>query len=134
MNPSVIAAASWGGYTVFSVLSGIILILGAILGENSVKDRFWLFFGGVALCCYGFYVANQTSGTYYFSIWIFIVPFLGVLYAVASIAEKFSHKGGGAAPLEKVVEQPKQSFQQPNLSDDAPTWWKNDADLEPPTS
>lgn len=40
--------------------------------------------GGAAMMAYGVYAANQTTGTFYFSVWIFILPFIGLGYGILS--------------------------------------------------
>jgi len=42
--------------------------------------------GGVLILGYGIYVANQTSGTYYFPAIIFIVPVIAIVYLIATAA------------------------------------------------
>ncbi len=67
----------WDGYTAFSVISGIALIgVGVFARGVTVGDRAWCIVGGLLFGGYGIYVAAQTSGTYYFPVWIFVVPFL----------------------------------------------------------
>jgi hypothetical protein len=70
---------NWDGYTIFSILSGLVMLLVALLGRDiGMKGRAMAFAGGVFFAGYGVYVASQTSGTFYFPIWIFVIPFLGV--------------------------------------------------------
>ncbi len=67
----------WDGYTVFSVISGIACILLSVFAKDvSNKNRLWAVAAGVFCIGYGMYVAAQDSGTYYFSSYIFILPFL----------------------------------------------------------
>jgi hypothetical protein len=66
----------WDGYTVFSVITGIAcILLGAFANKVSNKSRMWAVLGGIVFAGYGIYVAAQDSGTYYFSIFIFVLPF-----------------------------------------------------------
>jgi len=67
----------WDGYTVFSVICGIACILLSALGKDvSARSRLWTALGGAFFIGYGLYVAAQDSGTYYFSVYMFIIPFL----------------------------------------------------------
>lgn len=75
----------WGVYEVFSVISGIVLLVcGLMLPDLTVKDRSWSVLGGAFLLVYGVYVAKQTSGTYYFPVAVFIIPVGAVLYLLAA--------------------------------------------------
>ena len=76
----------WSAYEVFSVISGVILIVAGFLPRLSGRDRFWALVGGVLILGYGIYVANQTSGTYYFPAIIFIVPVIAIVYLIATAA------------------------------------------------
>jgi hypothetical protein len=76
----------WDGYTVFSVLSGAVVGIGSLVGPKiSAKDRIYGCLGGAFFVGYGLYAASQTSGTFVFPVWIFVVPALGVLYMVAKV-------------------------------------------------
>jgi hypothetical protein len=66
----------WDGYTVFSIVSGVALMLAALSPRQKGSTRAWMLIGGIVILGYGIYVANQTSGTYYFPVWVFILPFL----------------------------------------------------------
>jgi hypothetical membrane protein len=70
----------WNAYEVFSIISGLVLIAAAFVPSLSGKDRVWAFVGGVFMAGYGLWVHQQTDGTYYFSVWIFIIPFAAVIY------------------------------------------------------
>jgi hypothetical protein len=88
----------WDGYTIFSLLSGIALLLCSMFGrEIGAKDRAWLAGGGVAFAAYGIYVANQTSGTFVFPIWIFVIPFGALFYTLVVPALKASAGAGQSA-------------------------------------
>lgn len=65
----------WDGYTVFSVITGVmLLVVGLALPGASTKSRIYAVAGGAFFVVYGIYVANQTSGTYYFPVYIFVLP------------------------------------------------------------
>jgi len=78
---------NWDGYTIFSVISGVALIILAFVPDTSFGSgaRLSSAGGGIAFIAYGIYVANQTSGTYYFPAWIFVIPFVAVGYVVLSV-------------------------------------------------
>jgi hypothetical protein len=81
----------WGGYEIFSVLSGVALVIGAFVrGGDKLSDRVWLAVIGAAFIGYGFFVANQTSGFYVFPIEIFIIPVAGVIYVIVGVAKRLS--------------------------------------------
>ncbi|MFL6117843.1 MAG: hypothetical protein ACJ786_41795 [Catenulispora sp.] len=88
----------WGPYEVFSVISGIIVVLAALfIPGESPKDRFGGVIVGGAMAAYGFYVANQTSGTYYFPVAIFIVPVLTLLYLIAAVVQRSGGSSSGGS-------------------------------------
>jgi hypothetical protein len=66
-------------YEVLSVLSGVTLVVMAIVPGVTTRNRFGLVGGGVAFIAYAIYVANQTDGTYFFTSWIFVIPFVGAV-------------------------------------------------------
>jgi hypothetical protein len=72
----------WGAYEVFSVISGVVLIIVALIPGAAGKERLWAFLGGAFFIAYGIFVASRTSGTWIFPIWIFVIPFAGVGYLV----------------------------------------------------
>jgi hypothetical protein len=81
----VLASAHWDGYTVFSVISGVLLVLMSFTPRLKPGSRVLYVVGGIALAGYGIWVAKQTSGTYYFSVYIFIVPVIAVISFVKTI-------------------------------------------------
>lgn len=74
----------WDIYTAAAVISGAILVALAVFGGDSSARRLLGLVAGLALMAYGVYVANQTSGTYYFPIVIFVVPVMGILHFAKS--------------------------------------------------
>ena len=76
----------WDAYTVFSVISGVVLIGMGLAARLLIKYRVYAFIGGAFFIGYGFYVAKQTTGTYFFSVWVFIIPVIGIGYLVATAA------------------------------------------------
>ena len=77
----------WSAYEIFSVISGIVLIIAVFIPGVTVKDRLAMLLMGAFFIGFGFYVANQTSGTYTFPVIIFIIPFLGAGYAIHAVAK-----------------------------------------------
>jgi hypothetical protein len=89
----------WSAYEIFSILSGLSLIVLAFTSlpgdpARLSKDRVGGFVSGVAFVGYGWYTGHQTSGTFFFPIWIFVIPF-GVVGVV--IASAISRSGQEAA-------------------------------------
>lgn len=89
----------WTAYEIFSVISGFLLLILAFIPQDKASNRLWCGVGGLAFIVYGIYVANQTSGTYYFPALIFIVPVLAALYVIRSLVSRGA--GRGAAPLSR---------------------------------
>lgn len=85
----------WSAYEIFSVISGIALIALAFDAAGKTSTRMWCGIGGVGFIVYAIYVANQTTGTYYFPVWIFIIPGLAVLQLVRSLV---SRRANNASP------------------------------------
>jgi hypothetical protein len=82
----LIGLTHWDGYTVFSVISGVLLVLMALVPGEKPGTRVGFFLGGIAMGAYGIYVANQTSGTYYFPVYVFLVPIIAVAYFIKNLA------------------------------------------------
>jgi Protein of unknown function (DUF2510) len=97
----------WDGYTVFSVIFGVTCILLAGLGkDSSLRSRLWALLGGLFSIGYGFYVAAQDSGIYYFSRAIFILPFALAAKIVYDLVkkEKAPARSEVADPVNKTHE------------------------------
>jgi hypothetical protein len=84
----------WGAYEVFSVLSGLAMVVLAVVPGIKAKDRMWALIAGALYIGYGIYVANQTSGTFVFPVWIFIIPFGVVIYLVVTLAKRYGANEG----------------------------------------
>lgn len=95
---------TWDTYTVFTLLSGIALLAMAAAPGLGARDRLWSVLGGVAFGAYAFYVAHQTSGTYYFPVWVFVVPVGAVIYLAITIHES-RHAGDGARDRDSTTEE-----------------------------
>lgn len=87
----------WDGYTIFSVIAGVALLVMAALDSGKLRSRLWMLLGGAAFIIYGIYVAQQTSGTFVFPVWIFIIPFVAVGKTVLTLVER-SRRAGSTAP------------------------------------
>lgn len=79
----------------FTIISGIALIVMAFLPEVAGRNVALFFVGGLAFVGYGIAMALATSGTWYYSHFIFIIPFLLVLHYVAL------RRSGSQAPRPK---------------------------------
>ena len=72
---------NWSASEVFSVISGIVMaIAGIVLPDTKFRERLSITGTGVAFVVYGFYVANQTSGTFRFPVIIFVIPVVALGY------------------------------------------------------
>jgi hypothetical protein len=71
-----LATSDWNGYTVFSVIAGISLLISAFLPDQSPGQRIVIGIIGVAFAGYGIWTAQQTTGTYVFPVEIFVIPFV----------------------------------------------------------
>jgi hypothetical protein len=91
----------WDAYTVFSILSGLVLVATALAPGSSAKDRLYALAGGAFFIAYGIYAAAQTSGTYVFPVWIFIIPFAAVAYFVFNAMAKGSQDAAGATAVRR---------------------------------
>lgn len=82
-------------YEFFSIASGIALLgLAAFDSSAKINQRLWFLVGGVGFIAYGIYVSNQTSGTYVFPIWIFVIPFAVGGYAVYGVVTRMGSRTG----------------------------------------
>jgi hypothetical protein len=81
----VMGLTHWDGYTIFSVISGVLLVVMALVPGEKAGTRVGLFLGGIAMAAYGVYVANQATGTYYFSVYVFLIPIVAVVYFLKNL-------------------------------------------------
>jgi peptidoglycan/LPS O-acetylase OafA/YrhL len=88
----------WSAYETFSVISGLVLLGIALLPETSAKDRFWTLIGGVGFVAYAFYVAAQDSGTYYFPVAVFVLPFAVAILMGAKALDRRQRAARPAIP------------------------------------
>ena len=76
----------WSAYETFSVISGLTFVAIALIPDTPMKDRAWSVLAGLGLIAYAMYVAEQDSGTYYFPVGVFVIPFaMAVLMVVKAI-------------------------------------------------
>lgn len=85
---------TWDAYTVFSVLSGGALVILGFIPAFSLRDRLGAIAAGAIFVVYGIYTASQTSGIYFFSVLIFIIPPALLLYLVAALIEATPRRSG----------------------------------------
>ena len=64
----------WGKYEVFSVLSAVVLGIGACMPGIRTKDRLWAAVGAVVLVALAYQSGHATSGTFTFPVQIFFIP------------------------------------------------------------
>jgi hypothetical protein len=117
----------WGAYEVFSVLSGVTFAIIGLLPGAAAKDRLWALLAGAAFIAYGIYVARQTSGTYYFPVWIFVIPFAGAIWAIARSTSRKNAQNADQAvfalpapPVQPAVGAPLAAAGGAGLPDPAP--------------
>jgi uncharacterized membrane protein len=80
-------------YEVFSLLSGVAMVGVAFAPKIKASERFWAVVSGVLLIGYAIYVANQTSGTFYFPWIIFVIPFAAAGYLVVQAVTRSRETG-----------------------------------------
>ena len=88
----------WDIYTGAAVGSGAVLILFAIFGGNTTAKRLLGLVAGFAFMAYGVYVANQTSGTYYFPVVMFLIPLVGIVHFGKAMLARSRGTAQPAAP------------------------------------
>jgi hypothetical protein len=88
-----VGTVHWGPYEIFSVLSGLSLLIVALV-PGKASSRLWAVLGGLFFVGYGVYVANQTTGVWTFPVWIFVIPFAAVVYLIAAIVKGRDSNGG----------------------------------------
>jgi len=98
----------WGAYEVFSVLAGVVLVICAFLPGLSAGSRLGALAVGIGFAVYGVYVASKSSGVYYFPVWIFVIPFLGVLYIVGAIVSRAGESTHARPPVARPAASPLQ--------------------------
>ncbi|MER7541541.1 hypothetical protein ABTW95_00875 [Spirillospora sp. NPDC127506] len=77
---------NWSVWEVFSVISGVIMaIAGVVMPDTKLRERLSISGTGGAFVAYGFFVANQTSGTFEFPVIIFVVPVIALGYLAIQV-------------------------------------------------
>jgi hypothetical protein len=74
----------WTGYEAFSVISGLIMIIGSMVPGLTPGRRIGLFIVGLCFAGYGIYVARQATGLYFFPVEIFVIPVVAIVYVIAA--------------------------------------------------
>jgi hypothetical protein len=107
-------------YTVFSVLSGGLMILVAAVASMSrgfdlkASDRVVAFLFGAGLIVYGIWAASARSGFFVFPVAIFVLPFLFVGYLIFQAWESWGgsstpeHQASAATAQPRPAVQPRQ--------------------------
>jgi hypothetical protein len=80
-----VATSDWDGYTVFSVIAGISLVILAFLPDQKPGNRVINGVVGLGYVVYGVWAAQQTSGTYFFPVAIFVIPFAVGIKAISGL-------------------------------------------------
>lgn len=74
----------WDSITIFSVISGLTLIGMALYPDLEPKEKIMSAVGGILFVGYGFYGASMTSGTFFYSPIVFLIP----AFAIFSIGQR----------------------------------------------
>jgi hypothetical protein len=85
----------WTGYEVFSVISGAMMIVAALVLPGKAGGRVSSFVAGVGFIAYGIYVGHQTSGIYFFPVQIFVIPVVVLCYLIAAAVRRGRTAAGG---------------------------------------
>jgi hypothetical protein len=88
----------WDIYTVSSVISGVALVIMAVLPGLKPGTRLLYAILGVGFAYYGYWIARQTTGTYYFPVYVFIIPFVALFNVIRVVAERGRSSGPSHAP------------------------------------
>jgi hypothetical protein len=72
----------WTNYTIFTVITGAIIMLGMFGPDQTVIDRLKWLGGGAAFVLYGVLGAKGVFHTFYYSVWFFIIPLVAGLAAI----------------------------------------------------
>jgi hypothetical protein len=71
-----------------AICAGILSILAGFLPGLPATRRAVAILGGAGFAFYGFYVLNQTSGTWEFPIYLFLLPLLVIGSVAASAGQR----------------------------------------------
>ena len=76
-----------------AIITGVLTMLVAFIPGLEGKDRAWCAIGGAAFAGYGLFVLNQTSGTFYFPVilFVFVLPIVMVVKATADLRWERKH-------------------------------------------
>lgn len=75
-----------------AIIAGILAVLASLLPGLSRTHRAIAILGGAGFALYGIYVLNQTSGTWEFPIYLYLLP----LFIVTSAASASKHHDAGS--------------------------------------
>lgn len=130
----------WDAYTAFSVITGMLCIGAAFMPDMEPKSRAWVAVAGLLSVGYGLYVAAQTRGVYHFSVVIFVLPVVALIYVIVKIVVRTSGNRPGQparVPAVAAASQPRGAVThspdgsrywtgvawEPAMSDDGRNWW-----------
>ena len=83
----LLGTSHWDGYTVFSVISGVLLVIMAFVPGIKPGARLTYVLVGIGMFAYGIWVAQQTSGIYFFPVYIFFVPVIAIATIIKSMGK-----------------------------------------------
>ncbi|MBL7257987.1 hypothetical protein [Paractinoplanes lichenicola] len=71
---------------ILAVVTGLLAVLVSFLPGLTPGRRAFGILGGAGFAIYGIYVLNQDSGTWYFPIWLFLLPVVTIAGAARASA------------------------------------------------
>lgn len=92
----------------WAIITGLLAAVATFLPGVTSKLRAYGIIGGLLFAAYGLYVASQTSGTFYFSVYGFLLPVL----IIGSAIKESLNKSHPPTPLTRaIVAQPTKATQ-----------------------
>lgn len=82
--------------TVSTLISGLVLLVGALVKGIGAKDRVGMIAVGGGLSAYAFWGITRTSGTFLYHPLVFAIPILGILYMLAQVFGRTKQAAGAA--------------------------------------
>ena len=74
-----------------AITTGVLTMLVAFIPGLEGKDRAWCAIGGAVFAGCGLLVLNQTSGTFYFPVILFVLPIVMIAKAIADLRWEKKH-------------------------------------------
>jgi hypothetical protein len=75
-------------YIVFSIVSGVTLLVLAAFAPKKAAERVITVVVGLAFIGYALYVGHKTSGTYDFPVAIFVIPFIAAFRLISLMVHR----------------------------------------------